>query len=133
MPRTAGPEPIVLLRLTFVVLILVTIPSINSAQTAAQGILPDQILLKDFRPRVIYKVPHTNITRARFPAIDVHAHPRYARTPEQVDRWVRTMDDLGLDRTVLLTETTGKRFDEVVARYAKHRFRFLVWCGFDLT
>src|SRR6516164_1659029 len=111
----------------------VCIPGPSSAQTATDQTPPDRLLLKDYRPRVIYKVPRTTITRAQFPVVDMHAHPRYARTLEQVDQWVRTMDDLGLERTVLLAGTTKKDFDQVVAQFAKHRHRFLIWCGLDLS
>jgi predicted TIM-barrel fold metal-dependent hydrolase len=118
---------------TFVGLILVSLPSAAYAQPAADRQSADQILLKDYRPRVLYKVPRTTVTRARFPVIDMHAHPRYARTPEQVDRWLRTMDDLGINQTVLLAGTTKQGFDQVVAQFGMHRRRFLLWCGLDLT
>jgi predicted TIM-barrel fold metal-dependent hydrolase len=93
---------------------------------------PDQILLKDYRPRSIYKVPVTHVAKARFPIVDMHSHP-YAETPEQIDEWVRTMDAVGVERTMILTHSVGKKFDEIVARYSKHRERFGMWCGFDFT
>ena len=46
---------------------------------------PEQILLKDYRPKSIYKIPVTEIARAKFPIIDMHSHP-YAKTPEQIAR-----------------------------------------------
>src|SRR5262249_47208751 len=55
---------------------------------------PDQLLLKDYRPRSLFKVPQTRVEKARFPIIDMHSHP-YARTPAQVDQWVRNMDAVG--------------------------------------
>ena len=42
---------------------------------------PKQILLKDYRPKSIYKVPVTEVAKAKFPIIDMHSHP-YAKTPE---------------------------------------------------
>ena len=48
---------------------------------------PQQILLKDYRPKSIYKIPVTEIAKARFPIIDMHSHP-YAKTPEQIAEWV---------------------------------------------
>jgi len=97
---------------------------------AAEG--PEGLLLKDFRPRSLYRVPETTILRAKYPAIDMHAHP-YAKTPEQVTQWVRLMDEVGIEKAVILTGTTGKEFDELHALYAKHPDRFKLWCGFDYT
>ncbi len=91
---------------------------------------PETLLLKDYRPRAIHKVPRTTITRARFPIIDMHSHA-YARTPEEVAAWVRTMDDLGIEKTIVMTGATGARFDELVELYGRHPGRFSVWCGFD--
>jgi predicted TIM-barrel fold metal-dependent hydrolase len=72
------------------------------------------------------------VPKARYPAIDMHAHV-YARTPEQVADWVRMMDEAGIEKTIVMTMATGKRFDEIYALYAKHPNRFEVWCGFDYT
>jgi len=72
------------------------------------------------------------MTRARFPVIDMHAH-NYARTDAQVAEWVRTMDELGIKKAVILSDAHGKAFDGVVARYRKYPGRFSVWCGFDYT
>ena len=99
---------------------------------AAQEPSPEQLLLKDFRPRSIYKVPVTSMAKARFPVIDMHSHD-YAKTDEQIAEWVRTMDELGIRKTVILSGAHGKAFDAVLARYRKFPGRFSVWCGFDYT
>jgi len=64
-------------------------------QWAAEEPSPETLLLKDFHPRSVYKIPRTEVAKARYPAIDMHAHA-YAKTPEQVDRWVRVMDEHGI-------------------------------------
>jgi predicted TIM-barrel fold metal-dependent hydrolase len=102
------------------------------ADASTNDTAPDRILLQDYRPRVIHHVPRTTITQARFPVIDVHSHP-YPKTAEQLEQWVRTMDDVGIEKTVIMTGATGKRFDELLAQYQPHRDRFSVWCGFDYT
>lgn len=89
---------------------------------------PDQILLKDYRPRSIFKIPETRVEKARYPVIDMHSH-NYAPTEADVDRWVRTMDEVGLEKTVILSGNTGTKFDEVLAKFGKHPKRFEVWCG----
>jgi predicted TIM-barrel fold metal-dependent hydrolase len=93
---------------------------------------PDEILLKDYSPRSIFKIPETRVEKARYPAIDVHSH-NYARTDADVDRWVRTMAEVGLDKVVILSGATGKKFDEVLAKFGRYPKRFDVWCGIDYT
>jgi predicted TIM-barrel fold metal-dependent hydrolase len=93
---------------------------------------PDQMLLRDYHPRSIYNIPQTRVERARFPVIDVHSHD-YARTQTNVDAWVRTMDDVGLEKTIILSGQTGTNFDATVAKYGNHHQRFSVWCGIDYT
>lgn len=92
---------------------------------------PTKILLKDYRPKSIYKIPVTKIERAKFPAIDMHSHP-YAETPKEIEDWVKNMDLAGIEKTVILTMTTGTEFDEIFKKYSKHGERFEVWCGLAL-
>lgn len=98
-----------------------------SAQTP-----PDQILLKDYRPVSIYRVPVTEVKKARFPIIDMHSHP-YAGSLQDVETWVRNMDSVNVKRTVILTYSVGARFDSLMSVYGKYPDRFEVWCGWDLT
>jgi predicted TIM-barrel fold metal-dependent hydrolase len=92
---------------------------------------PEQILLKDYRPNSIHKVPRTELQKARYPVIDIHSHA-YAKTPEQVAAWVKLMDEVGVERTVILTGAVGAAFDELYQRYSKYPGRFDLWCGLDL-
>ncbi|HOW63656.1 MAG TPA: amidohydrolase family protein [Candidatus Paceibacterota bacterium] len=98
----------------------------------AQHASVETLLLKDYRPRSIYRVPVTPITQAKFPVIDMHAHD-YTKTDQDLADWVRTMDELRIQKTVILSQAHGKEFDAVVARYRKYPGRFSVWCGFDYT
>jgi predicted TIM-barrel fold metal-dependent hydrolase len=93
---------------------------------------PDRLLLKNYRPKSIYKIPISNIQRAKYPIIDLHSHP-YAETPEQIAQWVKNMDEVGIEKTIILTHEVGARFDSIYAEYAKYPDRFDVWCGFDYT
>ena len=93
---------------------------------------PETILLKDYRPRSIHKIPVTNIPKAKFPIIDLHSHP-YAKTAKGIDDWVRTMDEVGVERTIILTMTTGAEFDEIQRKYSAHPDHFEIWCGFDFS
>jgi uncharacterized protein len=98
----------------------------------ADAVLPDKLLLKDYRPKSIYKIPVSDIKKAKFPAIDVHYHAR-AKTPEDVDAIVKTMDAAGVERTVVFAGGTGAKFDEIYRLYSRFPKRFDVWCGFDMT
>jgi uncharacterized protein len=93
---------------------------------------PETILLKDYRPQSIHKIPVTQIDKARYPIIDMHSHP-YAKTPQEIDQWVRNMDEVGVEKTTILTMTTGKEFDEIQKKYSTHPDRFEMWCGLDFT
>lgn len=99
---------------------------------AAKPASPEAILLKDYRPNSIHRVPVTQIGKAKYPIIDMHSHP-YAKTAQQIDQWVRNMDEVGVEKTMILTMTTGKEFDEIHAKYSLHPDRFAVWCGLDFS
>lgn len=119
--------------LAFTLLLLVPLPAWGADDPGARDATrPDELLLRDYRPRSIFNVPQTRIEKARYPVIDVHSHA-YAKTEIEVDRWVTTMDAVGLERTVIMTGATGERFDELLRLYRRHPTRFEVWCGIDFT
>jgi len=93
---------------------------------------PDKLLLKDYRPRSIYNIPHSVIPKAKYPVIDMHSHP-YAEGAAEIARWVGIMDEVGVEKTIIMTASSGARFDSIYALYSKYPDRFEVWCGFDYT
>ncbi len=93
---------------------------------------PEDLLLKNYRPRSIYRVPVTRVNKARYPVTDMHSHA-YAESPEEVDGWVKTMDEAGIRKTVILTGASGSVFDSLCAVYLRYPGRFELWCGFDLS
>jgi uncharacterized protein len=93
---------------------------------------PKAILLKDYRPRSIHKVPVTHIDKAKFPILDMHSHPE-AKTDAQINTWIKNMDEVGVEKSIVLTMSTGKPFDEIYAKYSKYPDRFEVWCGLDFS
>lgn len=100
---------------------------------ANRGTPPEQLLLKDYRPKSIYMIPETEIKRAAFPVIDMHSHP-YAESPEIIGQWIRTMDMTGIEKTIILSKEVGVAFDSVYAEYAgRYPDRFEVWCGLDYS
>lgn len=116
------------MKLMFPRLIFAGMVAFLSSSALAQT--PPEILLKDYKPVSIFKIPQTTVEKARHPVIDVHSHD-YAPTPADVDRWVRTMDAVGLEKTVILAGNTGDRFEAAVRKYGQHPKRFSVWCGID--
>jgi predicted TIM-barrel fold metal-dependent hydrolase len=91
---------------------------------------PENLLLKNYRPKSIYAISRTEVPRAKFAAIDVHSHPD-ARSSEEVDEWVKVMDAANIDMTVIMTMAVGAKFDSIYERYSRYPDRFQVWCGFD--
>ncbi|MCL4853600.1 MAG: amidohydrolase family protein [Bryobacteraceae bacterium] len=93
----------------------------------------DQLLLKDYKPEVSLVVPQTRVPKAKYAAIDVHSHA-YMRTPEQIAAWVRTMDEAGVETTVILTGATGANFDKLAELFLKpYPDRFQLYCGIDTS
>ncbi|HNX66226.1 MAG TPA: amidohydrolase family protein [Bacteroidales bacterium] len=93
---------------------------------------PDHLLLKNYRPKSIYHIPVTIPAHAKYPVIDMHSHP-YASSAAEIDSWVKTMDEMGIEKTIIFTYETGAGFDSVVNAYSKYKDRFELWCGFDYT
>ncbi len=90
----------------------------------------NNLKLKDFRPVSIYKVPQTEIQKAKYRAIDVHSHDH---EDTDVDKLVALMDELGVEKRIILAYATGPRFDSIVDKYSRYKDRFDIWCGFDYT
>src|SRR6266851_4787952 len=93
----------------------------------------DDVKLKDYAPKSSLVIQETSIPKAKYPVIDVHAHVN-AKTPQQVAEWVRTMDEAGVARTIILTGATGAQFDALAELYLKpYPSRFQLFCGIDTT
>jgi len=96
----------------------------------------DTLLLKDYAPASSLVVPRSHIPKARFPVIDVHSHASMAdiRTAADVTAWVKTMDAVGIDMSVVFTEATGAEFDRLADLFLRtYPKRFQVYCGIDVS
>ena len=62
----------------------------------------------------------------------MHSHS-YPANPGEVGTWVQTMDEAGVDQTVVMTYQTGDTFDSLVQVYNNYPDRFILFCGFDYT
>src|ERR1700709_2284816 len=76
-------------------------PAATAGKTPEPG-SPETILLKDYRPKSIYKIPVTEVKKAKFPVVDMHSHA-YAKTPDEISQWVQTMDEAGVKKTIILS------------------------------
>jgi hypothetical protein len=95
------------------------------------GDLPNRLLLKDWRPRSIYKIPVTEVTKARYPVIDVHNHG--VDTAEKTRKIVESMDATGVEKAVIFTGAgRPESFAEARPIYSAYPQRFDLWCLFDL-
>jgi len=74
----------------------------------------DNLLLKDYRLTSIDKTPSAIVKKAKFPVID--AHP-YATTKAEIKEWVNNMNQIGIEKTILLTYATGDEFDSLYSVY----------------
>ncbi|MGH9615764.1 MAG: amidohydrolase family protein [Acidobacteriaceae bacterium] len=91
---------------------------------------PSKITLDDYFPRSIYRIPVSNIERAKYPLIDVHSH---GHGPLSVSEMVKMMDAVGVERTVIFTgASTAEQFSQIRRDYARFPGRFDLWCMFDL-
>jgi predicted TIM-barrel fold metal-dependent hydrolase len=92
----------------------------------------NDLKLKNFHPVSIYNIPHQEVEKAKYNIIDFHTHD-YPKTDAEVDGWVKTMDAVGIQKAMILSYSTGARFDSVVKKYSRYKGRFEIWCGFDYT
>jgi predicted TIM-barrel fold metal-dependent hydrolase len=93
----------------------------------------DSVLLKDYAPVTSLVVPETKLEKAKFPVIDIHTHTSMSgiKTPDDVAAWVRTMDEVGIEKTVVFTGAIGEAFDRQVELYKAYPDRFQLWCDID--
>ena len=96
----------------------------------SQGV--DSLLLKNYRPQSICKIPVTKIEKAKFRLIDMHSH-EYGKTTQNIKKCVVLMDHFGIEKTVILSAATCAEFDSLYKINSAFGNRFEVWCGFNYT
>ena len=78
----------------------------------------------------------TTVDKARFPVIDAHAHSSMndATTRAGMDAWVRTMDETGVEMSVVFTGASGAEFDRQAELFlGAYPKRFQVWYSPDTS
>lgn len=91
---------------------------------------PPTILLNDYLPHSLYKVPVTEINKAKHPVIDCHNH---GHGPLNVADMVKMMDQVGVEKSVIFTGAwDAAHFAEISRQYSAYSNRFDMWCMFDM-
>ena len=94
--------------------------------------LSARVLLKDYKPKSSLVVPVTRVPRAKFAAIDFHAHSMFnGTTSEAVERQIELMDAAGVEMAIVYTDAIGREFDRQSELFLRHPKRFQVYCTFD--
>ncbi len=125
-----------LLKALFITLSLSVVVLVTQAQQRKfrEPGLQDTLLLKDYRPVSIFKIPQTKVLKAKYPAIDMHMHaPRGGGDLEKAAaELIKNMDECGIQKTILFSGT-GKGFDDLAAVFKKYPDRIQLWCGLDYS
>jgi uncharacterized protein len=82
-------------------------------------------------PYTLLRLPRTNITRAKYPAIDFHLHAGGLTTPEAYESLIALMDSIGVAVIINLNGGTGARLDSVLAAGEAYRDRVVNFITFD--
>ncbi|MEZ5355605.1 MAG: amidohydrolase family protein [Bryobacteraceae bacterium] len=98
------------------------------------ALMAQTVSFEDYRPKSTLVVPEHKVTRARFPFVDVHGHPRGMIAPNKIDQLLKEMDDLNMAVMVNLDGRSGDRLKQTVAALkAKSPKRFVVFANLDFA
>ena len=92
------------------------------------------LLLRHFRPKSMLRVHATDVSRARFPVIDIHTHfrNRFRHSVPERDRFVDLMDRHQIAVCVSLDGRLGDEFrDHVDYLWSEHRDRFAIFANIN--
>ena len=92
------------------------------------------LALDQFRPRQALVAPAENPQRAKFPVVDVHVHPRLKlrSIPEQIDEFVRVMDQQNIAVCVSLDGQLGESLEEHKKYlWTNYHDRFVIFANID--
>ncbi|MBX7165387.1 MAG: amidohydrolase [Pirellulales bacterium] len=92
------------------------------------------LALENFRPRSMLRLDNHPPQRARFPAVDVHFHPRLKMhsSPQGLDEYVRLMDEQNIALSVSLDGGTGESLAEHRKfLWTKYPDRFVIFSTLD--
>jgi uncharacterized protein len=82
-------------------------------------------------PITLLRLPRTNITRAKFPAIDFHVHAPDLTTAEAYQSFIKLMTSIGLGAVVNLNGGTGSALDTALKAGEPYRDRVATFITFS--
>src|SRR5262245_23061225 len=65
-------------------------------------------------PPALMKLPRTNISRAKFPAVDIHFHGKSLRTAQDYQKLIQMMDETNLAVISDMDGGFGESFDQAI-------------------
>lgn len=74
-------------------------------------------------PLTLARLPRTNITRAKYPAIDFHVHAGNLTTQQAYEDLIKLMNTIGMGAIVNLNGGTGERLDQALKAGAAYKDR----------
>lgn len=93
-----------------------------------------ELSLRLYRPESMLKVDEHHLAAAKFPAVDVHTHFHYRLndSPEQLDAFVRLMDQNNIAICVSLDGQLGDMLDDHIKfLWTNYRERFAIFTNVD--
>lgn len=93
---------------------------------------PESLLLKDYDPVSVFKLPEHHPSQAKFSAIDMHSHP-FEQDEAGIKEWVKTLERNNVEKVIINTYACGDEFERLYDLYTGISDKFEMWCGFDLT
>ncbi len=82
-------------------------------------------------PPTLLRLPRTNITRAKFPAIDFHVHAPQLTTAAAYQGFITLMDSIGMGAIVNLNGGTGSTLDAALKAGEPYRDRVATFLTFN--
>jgi len=83
--------------------------------------------LQTAMPKTSLKVEEHKIQKAKFPAIDIHFHAGFLRTPADYQKLIAIMDQIGLGMLVNLDGGSGRTFDQYLKGSEPYKDRIITF------
>lgn len=103
----------------------------SGPQAGSEGDVTATLLLKDYRPVSVFKLPEHKPDQPKFTVIDMHSHD-YLEDEEGVKGWAKLLDEQNIERVVVNTMGHGDEFERIYDLYKGISDKFELWCGFNM-
>ncbi len=96
------------------------------------SVLSQEMTIEEYEPKSTLVVPGKEITRARFPFIDIHNHRRPEPQPGELEKMIGEMDAMNMRVLVNLSGRNGEALKQIVANYkGRYPQRFVVFANIN--